>query len=75
MRGNSKATGYRGIQDRDGLCVSIYTATGSPTNTVYSRIKVIRTMTNNTSWYSLADVNGTHTCYKQEGIQQQKGRA
>ena len=38
-RGSSKATGYRETEDRDGLCVSICTAIGSPISTVYSRIE------------------------------------
>ena len=41
----AKATGYRGTEDRDGSCVSICTAKGSPISTVYSRNKVIRPMT------------------------------
>ena len=56
-RGSSKVTGYRETEDRDGLCVSICAAIGSPISTVFSRIKVIRPMNNNTSWYRLADVN------------------
>ena len=70
--GRLEATGYRETKDRGGLCVSICTVIGSTISTVYSRIKVIRPMTNNTSWYRRADVNGTHSCYKQEGIQQQQ---
>ena len=31
--------GYREAEDRDGLCVSICTAIGSPISAVYSRIK------------------------------------
>ena len=57
MRGSSKATGYRETEDRDGLCVSICKAIGSPISTVFSRIEVVRPMTNNTSWYRLTDVN------------------
>ena len=34
-----KATGYRETEDRDGLCVSISMAVGSPVSTVYLRIK------------------------------------
>ena len=49
---------YREIGYRDGLCVSICTAIGSPISAVYSRINnAIRSMTSNTSWYRLADVN------------------
>ena len=34
-----KATGYCETEDRDGLCVSICTAIGSPISIVYLRIK------------------------------------
>ena len=47
----AKATGYRETKDREGLCVSIYTAIGSPISTVYSRIKYIRCMASRISGY------------------------
>ena len=51
-----KATGYRETEDRDGLCVSIFTAIGSPISAVYSWINnAIRPMTKNTSLNRLAD--------------------
>ena len=56
-RGDSEAAGYRETENRDGLCVSVCTAIGTPISTVYSRIKGVRPMTNTTSWYRLADAN------------------
>ena len=49
------SNGVSRTEDRDGLCVSIFPAIRSPISTLSSRIKVIRPMTNNTSWYRLAD--------------------
>ena len=52
-----ESNGYHETEDRDGLCVSICTAIGSLISAVFSRTKVVRSMTNNTSWYRLVNVN------------------
>ena len=53
--GLSEATRHRETEDREGLCVSICTAVGLKSHG----------QCNKTSWYRLADVNGTHAYYKQ----------